>query len=392
VAILIGQEPARNLLPVMDEDEEFTPKRATLRDVAQAAGVSHTTVSNAFARPDQLSVRLRERVLATARTLGYAGPDPAARSLRTGRHGAIGLAFSEDLPYAFSDPTAIGFLQGVAEACRDLRANLLLIATRTRAEGDDPVPPDGMPTVRNAAVDGFILYSLAQDSPVVASVRVRGLPYIVVDQPRLPGVPFVGIDDEDTARQVAEHLLALGHRCFAILSLKLVPDGSDGMAFPERIAAATYAVPASRLAGYRTALVRGGISLVTVPVVECALNDEQRARDLLLPLLLEAEQRPTAILAMSDRLAWGAIAAARAAGLAVPGDLSVVGFDDVVNDRLGGSFLTTIRQPHAEKGRVAVQMLTTRDGIKEHLLPAELVVRASSAQVAMPLRGNTRED
>jgi DNA-binding LacI/PurR family transcriptional regulator len=85
---------------------EDTRQRATLRDVARAAGVSHTTVSNAFSRPDQLSAPLREHVLATAQTLGYAGPDPAARSLRTGRHGALGLVFSEDLPFAFSDRTA----------------------------------------------------------------------------------------------------------------------------------------------------------------------------------------------------------------------------------------------------------------------------------------------
>jgi len=382
---LIGQEAARNLILVTNADQEFTPKRATLRDVAQAAGVSHTTVSNAFARPDQLSAPLRERVLATARAMGYAGPDPAARSLRTGRHGAIGLVFSEDLPYAFSDPTAIGFLQGVAEACRDLRANLLLIATRTRAEGDDPVPLDGVPAVRDAAVDGFILYSLAQDSPVVASVLARALPHILVDQPRLPRVPLVGIDDEGAARQAAEHLLAFGHRRFAILSLKLMPDGCDGTASPERIAGATYGVPAARLTGYRAALGRGGIDCAAVPVVECALNDERRARDLVLPLLLGTE-RPTAILAMSDRLAVGAIAAARTAELAVPGDLSVVGFGDVAHDGLEGSFLTTIRQPHAEKGRVAVQTLTASDGTGERLLHAELIVRTSSALVPLHSR------
>src|SRR5687768_4060018 len=113
--------------------------RVTLRDVAHAAGVSHTTVSNAFARPDQLSPELRERVLATARALGYSGPDPAARSLRTGRHGAYGLVFSEDLPFAFSDAATSTVFRGVAEACRDRRANLLLVPTRAaRDAGDDP--------------------------------------------------------------------------------------------------------------------------------------------------------------------------------------------------------------------------------------------------------------
>lgn len=354
-----------------------------MRDVAQAAGVSHTTVSNAFARPDQLSAPLRERVFATARALGYAGPNPGARSLRTGRHGAIGLAFSEDLPYAFSDPTAIGFLGGVAEACRGLRTNLLLIAARTLADAD-PAVPHGVQAVRDAAVDGFVLYSLAQDSPVVASVMARGLPYVVVDQPRLPGVPFVGIDDEGGARQAAEHLLGFGHRHFAVLSLKLAADGFDGAASPARVAAATYGVPAARLAGYRAALAQGGVDPLAVPLLECALNDERRACELLLPLLQGAERRPTAILAMSDRLALGAVAAAREAGLTVPGDMSVVGFDDTAGVGLEGSFLTTIRQPHAEKGRLALQILNGPHGAQDCILPAELIVRWSSGQAKEP--------
>ncbi len=367
----------------MEGTRDFAPKRATLRDVAQAAGVSHTTVSNAFARPDQLSAPLRERVFETARALGYSGPNPGARSLRTGRHGAIGLAFSEDLPYAFSDPTAIGFLGGVAEACRGLHTNLLLIAARTLADGE-PAAPYGVQAVRDAAVDGFVLYSLAQDSPVVASVRSRGLPYVVVDQPRLPGAPFVGIDDEGGARQAAEHLLGLGHRRFVVLSLKLAADGFEGTASPDRVATATYGVPIARLAGYRAALAQGGVDPVVVPVLECALNDERRACDLLFPLLQGSQRRPTAILAMSDRLALGAVAAAHEAGLAVPSNISVVGFDDTAGNGLDRPFLTTIRQPHAEKGRLALQMLTEPSGTEDKILPAELTTRRSTAQATEP--------
>jgi DNA-binding LacI/PurR family transcriptional regulator len=355
--------------------------RATLRDVARAAGVSHTTVSNAFSRPDQLSAPLREHVLATARTLGYAGPDPAARSLRTRRHGALGLVFSEDLPYAFSDRTATLFLQGVAEACRERHANLLLIAARTA--GETPPVFGGLPdSVRDAAVDGFILYSLARDSPVIAPIQARGLPLVVVDQPRLSGVAHVGIDDFGAARQLAEHLLALGHRRFAVLSLNLRPDGQSGPALPERIAAATYEVATARLNGYRAAFAAAGVEPAMVPVLECALNDERLARDLTLPLLLRraAADRPSAVLAMSDRLALGAAAAAREAGLAVPDDLSVTGFDDIAGSMLTELPLTTIRQPHIEKGQTAVQMLTAPDLADARVLATELVVRASSGR------------
>src|SRR3954454_12192821 len=89
-------------------------RRPRLRDVAERAGVSMGTASNAFNRPGLLSEPLRERVEAAARELGYAGPDPAARHLRTGRAGAIGLVFTEDLVYAFSDPAQTAFLRGVA--------------------------------------------------------------------------------------------------------------------------------------------------------------------------------------------------------------------------------------------------------------------------------------
>ncbi|HEY0780046.1 MAG TPA: LacI family DNA-binding transcriptional regulator [Gemmatirosa sp.] len=358
--------------------------RATLRDVARAAGVSHTTVSNAFARPDQLSAPLRAHVLATARALGYAGPSPAARSLRTGRHGALGLVFSEDLPYAFSDPTATQFLQGVAEACRERAANLLLIATRTgerAGDGGDDSTLGGSPALRDAAVDGVIVYSLASDSAMLDPIAARRLPLVVVDQPRLPGVAFVGIDDEGAARAIAEHLLGLGHRRFVILSLKLCPDGREGIADARRTAGATYEVAAARLAGYRGALAAAGVDPATVPVVECARNDERRARELLAPLLATARPttRPTAVLAMSDRLALGAVSAARAAGLAIPGDVSVVGFDDVAVDGAGEALpLTTVRQPHAGKGRAAVERLGAATTGGARVLATELVVRASS--------------
>jgi DNA-binding LacI/PurR family transcriptional regulator len=91
-------------------------ERVTLQTIADALGVPQTTVSNAYNRPDQLAPELRKKVLVTAKLLGYARPDPAARRLRSGRRGAIGLMFSERLSYAFTDPGAVGFPQGLTEA------------------------------------------------------------------------------------------------------------------------------------------------------------------------------------------------------------------------------------------------------------------------------------
>jgi DNA-binding LacI/PurR family transcriptional regulator len=103
------------------------PNRVTLQTIADALGVSRTTVSNAYNRPDQLATELRERILATARELGYSGPDPAARRLRSGRRDVVGLLFTEQLSYAFTDPAAVMLLQGIARATEAAGLALLLI-------------------------------------------------------------------------------------------------------------------------------------------------------------------------------------------------------------------------------------------------------------------------
>src|SRR3954470_20929146 len=135
-------------------------RRATLASLAAELKVSRTTISNAYNRPDQLSADLRERVLDTARRLGYAGPDPVARSLRTRRAGAIGLIFTETLSYAFRDPAAVAFLEGLGLACESAGAGLLLVPA---APGD----ATGAGVVHRAAVDGFVVYSMPRDDPHV---------------------------------------------------------------------------------------------------------------------------------------------------------------------------------------------------------------------------------
>src|SRR5918997_1829371 len=149
-------------------------RRATLQTIADAVGVSRSTVSNAYNRPDQLNPRLRARILAVAAELGYAGPDPAARRLRTGHAGAIGLLFTEALSYAFTDPGAVGFLEGLAREAEAGGTALLLI----------PSPPggDAAAAVREAVVDGLCIYSMADDQPSVRAALERGLPTVVVEE------------------------------------------------------------------------------------------------------------------------------------------------------------------------------------------------------------------
>ena len=165
--------------------------------------VSRTTISNAYNRPDQLSADLRERVLATAKQLGYAGPDPVARSLRTRRAGAVGLILTEPLNYSFSDPAALDFVAGLAESCEAAGQGLLLVAA-----GPNRSVSDGTAAVLSAGVDGFVVYSASDDDPYLPVVAQRALPMVVVDQPKdVPGASRVGIDDRAAMRSVADHVI-----------------------------------------------------------------------------------------------------------------------------------------------------------------------------------------
>jgi DNA-binding LacI/PurR family transcriptional regulator len=360
------------------------PRRFTLRDLAESLGVSKTTVSNAFSRPDQLSPELRERVLEAARAEGYAGPNPVARMLRTGRAGALGLILPESLPFALDDPTTSELIRGIADACEERRLGLLVVPGAIRVR--DPR------AITDVAVDGFIAYSLPWHTPVLEQVLVRGVPIVVVDEPRMPGVATVSVDDPGGARLAARHLVDLGHRRLGIVTLPFKPDGYTGRGDEARIAGATFDVATRRLAGYRAALAEAGVESGAVPVYECAHSDEelgrQAGRD-----LLEQEAPVTAILAMSDRLALGVLTAARELHVDVPGELSVVGFDDIAGAARSQPSLTTIRQPLRLKGYAAARFLldapgaTPRDlgagtvpvGGYELDFPVELVTRRSTA-------------
>jgi DNA-binding LacI/PurR family transcriptional regulator len=355
------------------------PGRPTLRDLAAAAGVSRSTASNAYNRPDQLSAELRERVLGTAARIGYPGPSPAGSALRRGRSGSIGVLLGDRLGYAFSDPAAAVLLDGLAEAVEDEGLALLVLpGART---GGGPAPE----AVRAAVVDAVVAYSLADDDPALAAVRERGLPLVTVDQPSLPGVPGVRVDDEGGARAVAEHVLGLGHRRLAVVTFELATDGWWGPADLRRQERATFAVTRDRLAGYRAAAEAVGTDWAAVPVHECPHNASSEGVRAL-PELLPA--RPTAVLAMSDELALGVVQAAADAGLSVPGDLTVTGFDDTPAAARAG--LTTVRQPLRDKGvRVGEQLLALLAGEtpSPQTLPTELVVRASSAAPRTARRG-----
>jgi DNA-binding LacI/PurR family transcriptional regulator len=347
--------------------------------VARVLGVSPTTVSNAYNRPDQLSPALRERVLRTAAELGYAGPDPVARSLRRGRAGALGVVFSERLPYAFDDPGAVRFLQGLAQAAGDEQLAVLLVPGspgRSTQHGQ---------AVRNAAVDGFVLHSLPDDDPVVEATRERRLPTVIVDAPAIDGLDFVGIDDRAAAETAVRHLLDLGHRRLAVLSFRLGGAARQGPVDMRRQAQATASVATRRLEGCAHALASAGLDWSRLPVEECPTTSVQAGRAGA-HALLDRAPGITALFALSDPLALGVKLAARERGLAVPGDLSIIGFDDTA---AASDDLTSIHQPQRDKGRIAAERLIRAMSAdppppRHELLPTRLVPRGSTAPPGGP--------
>jgi DNA-binding LacI/PurR family transcriptional regulator len=348
----------------------------TLLDVARAAGVSRTTVSNAFNRPDQLSAELRAKVLAVAEGLGYPGPNPIARVLRTGRTNTIGIVFPDALPYLFTDPAAIALLQGIAIACEPSRTGLLILpADAPRAVAS---------RVSEAVVDGFLVYCHQEDSPVLEALATRALPTVAVDLDGFTLGPTVTVDDRGGAAAAARHLLQLGHRELAVLALASERELSDD---PGRVAP-RFKPAHDRLAGYRDAMTEAGLDPLSLRVVEEPENDPAAAEALALRLL-RRRARPTAIIAMSDVLAIGALRAAQRLGLAVPGELSVVGFDDIPMAVDLTPPLTTVRQPLIEKGRLAAAVLLGQAEPPARPLPTELVLRGTTA-APQPVRAKRR--
>jgi len=346
-------------------------RSATLASLAAELGVSRTTVSNAYNRPDQLSPELRRRVLETARRLGYPGPDPVARSLRTRKAGAVGLLLTENLSYAFRDPGAVGFLEGVALACEEAGLGLLLVPASPERED--------VAAVHKAGVDGFVVYSVPADDPHLAAVLERPVPTVVADQPELDTVDRVGIDDGAAISGIARHLIELGHRRVGVLCMRLDRDRNDDFVPMQRQREAHFHVQRARLAALANAFGTVAVDWASVPVVErfdhTVANGASAAKQ-----LLDRDPHVTALICTSDILALGALTEARRRGLRVPHDLTVTGFDGIADAERAG--LTTVRQPVLAKGKAAGELLINA---AEHAKPrvvtleTELVIGTSSA-------------
>ena len=312
-------------------------RRPRIVDVAREASVSPSTASVVFSGKTPVSDATRARVLAAAERLGYTGPDPRAASLRTGRSGIVGVVFEERLGAAFLDPVKTLMMDGLTEAVAPLGAGLLLLRDR-------PVTASA-PTLTTAPIDAAVLIGcsgLLRES--LESVRARGIPVVVIEGDAGAGIPRIMLDNREAQREAADHLRRLGHRRVAVVTLPRDAQRVRGWIGDDEAVAVD--VTRDRLQGARDVFP-------DAPAFAAAGSfiDEGFAAGRV--LFADAAARPTAVIAQSDLLAVGVIRAAEEAGMRVPADVSVTGFDGVRVDGLAPHELTTLVQDATAKGRAA---------------------------------------
>lgn len=365
------------------DESEVRVGRVTLQTVADKVGVSRMTVSNAFSRPDQLSAEMRDKVLKAADELGYTGPDPAARALARGSVGAVGVLLSNTPADAFTDEIAAAFFSSIAATLSPLGIALTLLSSE---------PSGDIMPARDVAMDGVIVYNCDPETGAREQVERRRLPLVLVDQPDVKGFSSVNVADRSGARAAAQHVVDLGHTKVALIGKAATPP----FGIVEAAAVKGHGHPSTeRLAGWTEVLTAAGIEPVVLQV-PIDSPDEGRGD---LEAILGAQPGTTAILAFSDAIAAGILLDAHDAGIRVPEQLSIVGFDDnPLATRLRPQ-LTTVRQDVTEKGRLAASMLI--DAMQDQragrsskpravTLPTELVVRGSTAPPAVNSRRTSR--
>lgn len=332
-------------------------ERPTLSDVAERAGTSIPTVSKVLRGGTDVSPATRDRVMEAVRAVGY------ARTTRATAAESDAPAMIDLVVNHVHGTWANGVLTGVESAAT--AANVDVVITIARDDGN------WVSRLLRRPSHGAIVVLVDPAPGHFAALEAARIPVVLVTPMSEPSAPAmrVGVTNWDGGSTAAEHLLGLGHQRFAVV-------GGDR----------THLYSRARIDGFRSALEVHG---APPPVVVHGDWDRATAASAIAPALA-ADDRPTAVFACSDLMAMGVHDAARAAGLRVPEDLSVVGFDDVPEASWGSPPLTTVRQPITEMGEAAVRLLLSAEAATDPApvelprvdLSTSLVVRASTARVA----------
>jgi DNA-binding LacI/PurR family transcriptional regulator len=341
-------------------------KNLTLKEVAKALSVSTATVSNAFNRPDQLSAKLRDKILRESALLGYNGPNLAGRLLRKGESGVIGVMLADSLSYSFSDPVAIKLLQGVAEVLVEHNKQLLLLSSNVETAEQNST--ESLP-------DGFIFYG-APSGNCFERIVQAGKPVIAVDFEQHK-VGSVNIDNYQAAFNIAELVLSEDQQRISVLGMRIVESERVCRLAEEDLQVESSEISRIRLSGYEAAAKQYGLTIEPSQIWHIPVNTpqfaERAARE-----ALTTSPAPKVLLCMSDVIALAAIRVANELGLAVPEQVKIVGFDDIPEASRSQPGLTTICQQITEKGRIAARMLLEQSK-QAVTLETRLVERGSSA-------------
>jgi len=337
----VAEEPALALEP---------KRRATLRDVARMAGVNPSTVSRVLNDDTafQVSELVRERILEAAQVLRYQ-PNRLARGLKSHKTFMLALAVPN-----MADPFFARMYAGAARAA-EAAGYLMVLVDQSGLERL-------LPKV-TAEVDGLLLATARLEDPILQELQDKGMPFVLVNRrsETALGLATVRSDDRLGARLAVEHLLRLGHTRIAHL-------GGN----------AAYSTAYDRRAGYLEAMDRAGLPVRAEWLVEAGFTPEDGARGAEKLLELREAVRPTAIFAVNDLTAVGCLAVLGERGIAVPAEISVVGFDDVLVSRYCHPPLTTVMVEAETIGTVAVERLLSGEVSGESVLDVTLRVRGSS--------------
>jgi DNA-binding LacI/PurR family transcriptional regulator len=320
-----------------------------------------------------MSAELRQKILDHAKTVNYYGPSAAARSLRTGVCGAIGIIFNDQLSHAFTDPHDIALLRGVSSVCEEVGTNVVLIPLKNS-------DLDSFESL-DAIVDGYIFNAPYKSNATTQRALSKGLPIVAVDFDA-PTYTSVLTNDSVIMREIAEHILSLGHKQLGIIAFPVKEGSHELFTLDEDMDTDNYVVK-QRMLGCKEAIGKTKIDLGSVLVCEttnCEDGGAEAARHLM-------ERRPdiTALICFSDRLAYGAMTECKRLRLDIPQHISVTGFDDIEPLILHATLpaLTTAKQNAYEKGRKAAGALLHDGGEQGRRIEiqATAIIRDSTAQV-----------
>lgn len=333
----------------------------TIKDVAKRAGVSHSTVSRALHGSSLISDGTIERIRRIAVEMGYF-PSAAARSLKTNRSHALGVIVS-----AIDDPFLSEILQGIEEVAQGHGYSMLMAASQRDPEREQAIVQD----MRKRQVDGLVICSAPFSAEQRRNLLEYGIPIVVVNNQAAEEYRYsIYHDDVDGSRQVTRHLIELGHQRIAYLGNSL--SGRTNL---------------DRSTGFRQEMESAGLDIPEEYVFEVPGSSPEHGFNAL-DHFLALPDRPSALFCFNDMLAIGVLKGLHAAGIRIPDDFSVVGFDNIVFSAYTNPALTTLDQPKryigAEAARLILGLLDPLAGEEApgqeiQKLKGRLLVRQSTA-------------